>query len=74
MVACPPTWRVIESGPATGVLMCAAAGQIEGFTHVLTFDMGGTTAKLGAVDKGEPVITTHSKSIISISASTAAYL
>jgi N-methylhydantoinase A len=49
--------RIIESGPAAGVLMCAAAGQIEGFAHVLTLDMGGTTAKFGAVDKGEPVIT-----------------
>jgi N-methylhydantoinase A len=37
--------------------MCAAAGAIENFQHVLTFDMGGTTAKLGAVDEGEPVIT-----------------
>jgi N-methylhydantoinase A len=49
--------RIIESGPAAGVLMCAGAGQIEGFTHILTLDMGGTTAKLGAVDNGEPVIT-----------------
>jgi N-methylhydantoinase A len=37
--------------------MCAAAGAIEGFKRVLTFDMGGTTAKLGAVDDGKPVIT-----------------
>ena len=49
--------RIIESGPAAGVLMCASAGQIEGFNHVLTLDMGGTTAKFGAVDNGEAVIT-----------------
>ena len=49
--------RIIESGPAAGVLMCAAAGAAEGFDRVLTFDMGGTTAKLGAVDHGKPVIT-----------------
>ena len=49
--------RIIESGPAAGVLMCAAAGRCEDFNHVLTFDMGGTTAKLGAVDGGTPVIT-----------------
>ncbi len=49
--------RIVESGPAAGVLMCAAAGAVEGFRRVLTFDMGGTTAKLGAVDNGEPVIT-----------------
>jgi N-methylhydantoinase A len=49
--------RIVESGPAAGVLMCAAVGREEGLEHVLTFDMGGTTAKLGAVDEGEPAIT-----------------
>ena len=49
--------RIVESGPAAGVLMSAAVGREEGLEHVLTFDMGGTTAKLGAVDGGEPAIT-----------------
>lgn len=49
--------RIVESGPAAGVLMCASVGRAEGFDHVLTLDMGGTTAKLGAIDDGEPVIT-----------------
>ena len=49
--------RIVESGPAAGVLMAASVGREEGFAHVLTFDMGGTTAKLGAVDDGEPAIT-----------------
>ncbi|MEZ5855381.1 MAG: hydantoinase/oxoprolinase family protein, partial [Hyphomicrobiaceae bacterium] len=49
--------RIVESGPAAGVLMAASVGREEGFEHVLTFDMGGTTAKLGAVDDGEPAIT-----------------
>ena len=49
--------RIVESGPAAGVLLCAAVGREEGIDHVLTFDMGGTTAKLGAVDDGEPAIT-----------------
>ena len=49
--------RIVESGPAAGVLMSAAVGREEGLDHVLTFDMGGTTAKLGAVDEGEPAIT-----------------
>jgi N-methylhydantoinase A len=48
--------RIVESGPAAGVLMCAAVGREEAAEHVLTFDMGGTTAKLGAVDGGEPAI------------------
>ena len=49
--------RIIESGPAAGVLMCAEVGKEEGFDHVLSFDMGGTTAKLGAIDGGVPAVT-----------------
>ncbi|WP_173934302.1 hydantoinase/oxoprolinase family protein [Chelativorans sp. Marseille-P2723] len=48
--------RIVESGPAAGVLMCAQVARDEGVDHVLTFDMGGTTAKLGAIDYGEPII------------------
>jgi N-methylhydantoinase A len=48
--------RIIESGPAAGILMCAIVGKTEGRDHVITFDMGGTTAKLGAVDGGTPAI------------------
>lgn len=44
--------RIVESGPAAGVLMSAAVGQQEGVLDLLTFDMGGTTAKVGAVDGG----------------------
>jgi N-methylhydantoinase A len=49
--------RIVESGPAAGVLLCGVIGREEGFERVLTFDMGGTTAKLGAIDGGEPAIT-----------------
>lgn len=49
--------RIVESGPAAGVLLCAEVGKEEGFDHVLTFDMGGTTAKLGAIDDGVPAVT-----------------
>jgi N-methylhydantoinase A len=48
--------RILESGPAAGVLMCAGVGRQEGFDQVVTFDMGGTTAKLGAVDDGQPAV------------------
>jgi N-methylhydantoinase A len=48
--------RIIESGPAAGVLMCAKVGRELGLDHLLTFDMGGTTAKLGAIDHGQPAI------------------
>lgn len=48
--------RIIESGPAAGILMCAEVGRAIGLQHLVTFDMGGTTAKLGAVDNGTPAI------------------
>lgn len=48
---------IVESGPSAGVLMCSIVGREEGFENVLTFDMGGTTAKVGAMEGGEPTIT-----------------
>ncbi|MEM9355881.1 MAG: hydantoinase/oxoprolinase family protein [Pseudomonadota bacterium] len=48
--------RIIESGPAAGILMCSEVGRAAGFSEILTFDMGGTTAKLGAIDGGTPAI------------------
>ena len=48
--------RIIESGPAAGILMSAIAAKAEGRSDVITFDMGGTTAKLGAIDGGSPAI------------------
>jgi N-methylhydantoinase A len=49
--------RCVESGPAAGALMAARVGAVEGFSHVMSFDMGGTTTKLGAIDDGIPVVT-----------------
>ncbi len=49
--------RIVESGPAAGVLMCAEVGRQLGYEHVMSFDMGGTTAKLGIIDHGEPMVT-----------------
>ena len=49
--------NIIESGPAAGVLACRAIGMRESIDHVLTFDMGGTTAKVGVIDGGEPAVT-----------------
>ena len=37
--------RALESGPAAGVLMSAHHGQGLALPHMLSFDMGGTTAK-----------------------------
>jgi len=49
---------MVESGPAAGVLLAAEIGRRGGIDRVLSFDMGGTTAKLGAVENGEPAVGT----------------
>jgi N-methylhydantoinase A len=43
---------LIESGPASGVVAAAALGRRLGRTQLLSFDMGGTTAKAGAIVDG----------------------
>src|SRR5690606_2881295 len=48
--------RLLESGPAAGVLAAAFFGSKEGARDVLAFDMGGTTAKAGLVENGTPLI------------------
>jgi N-methylhydantoinase A len=47
----------IESGPAAGVIAAAAHGVARGFADLISFDMGGTTAKAGLVREGRPGIT-----------------
>ena len=54
--ACEYPIRIVESGPAAGVLMCGKVAAEEGSNQVITFDMGGTTAKIGAIDDGAPAI------------------
>ena len=44
----------IESGPATGVIAAAYWGKMSGIENILSFDMGGTTAKAGTIIKGTP--------------------
>ncbi len=48
--------RMIESGPAAGVLGAAYIGRMTNQLKVISFDMGGTTAKAGIVQDGEPRI------------------
>ena len=47
---------LIESGPASGVIGAAYLGRALGIDNVLSFDMGGTTAKAGTIFGGVPVI------------------
>ena len=49
--------RLLESGPAAGALAAASVGDGMGRDSLLSFDMGGTTAKLSVVDGGEPLVT-----------------
>ncbi|MFW6126077.1 MAG: hydantoinase/oxoprolinase family protein [Chloroflexota bacterium] len=46
----------IESGPATGVTASAHWSRLLGIDDILSFDMGGTTAKAGAVINGRPQV------------------
>jgi N-methylhydantoinase A len=43
---------VVESGPAAGVVGAARLGARAGHDHLITFDMGGTTAKAALIDRG----------------------
>ncbi|HLZ98626.1 MAG TPA: hydantoinase/oxoprolinase family protein [Steroidobacteraceae bacterium] len=44
---------VVESGPAAGVVGAARWAARARYDNVITFDMGGTTAKASLVDRGE---------------------
>ncbi len=48
--------RLIESGPAAGALAAAHYGRSLGVENLLSFDMGGTTAKACLIQGGEPLI------------------
>jgi N-methylhydantoinase A len=48
--------RLLESGPAAGALAATAYGQAAGHPNLLSFDMGGTTAKICVIDQGRPLI------------------
>jgi N-methylhydantoinase A len=47
---------IIESGPASGVIGAAFLAAHLGIANVLSFDMGGTTAKAGTIFDGEPQV------------------
>lgn len=45
--------RIVESGPAAGVISAAYFGSLVGRRNIIAFDMGGTTAKAGLIENGE---------------------
>ncbi|HEX9441700.1 MAG TPA: hydantoinase/oxoprolinase family protein, partial [Roseiflexaceae bacterium] len=48
--------RLLESGPAAGALAAASYGAACGLPDLLSFDMGGTTAKFCVIDQGQPLV------------------
>ncbi len=48
--------RLLESGPAAGALAANAYGVAAGHEDLISFDMGGTTAKICVIDRGQPLI------------------
>ena len=46
--------RLVESGPAGGAILASRIALAQGLQQVLSFDMGGTTAKICLIDDGKP--------------------
>ena len=46
--------RLVESGPAGGAILASRIASAQDLDQVLSFDMGGTTAKICLIDDGKP--------------------
>ncbi|TIY09482.1 MAG: hydantoinase/oxoprolinase family protein, partial [Mesorhizobium sp.] len=53
--ACELPIRLVESGPAGGAILASHVGSESGERSLLSFDMGGTTAKICIIDNSEPL-------------------
>ena len=53
--ACRHPVRLVESGPAGGAILAAHTARERGEDRALSFDMGGTTAKLCLIEDGAPL-------------------
>ena len=51
--------RIVESGPAAGVVAAQRVGERVGLDNVISFDMGGTTAKASLIEDGSLSWTTE---------------
>ncbi|WP_372814939.1 hydantoinase/oxoprolinase family protein [Paenibacillus sp.] len=49
--------NMMESGPVGGIIASAEIGKSLGYTNVIAFDMGGTTAKASLIKDGEASMT-----------------
>src|SRR5437867_12539531 len=50
---------MVESGPAAGVIAAGAIAAPYGYRNVMSFDMGGTTAKVGLIPDGQLRLSTE---------------
>ena len=48
--------RLVESGPAGGAILATHLARRLGEDRVISFDMGGTTAKICLIDDGQPML------------------
>ena len=51
--------RLVESGPAGGVILARRIAALGGYKRALSFDMGGTTAKITLIDDFTPQQSRH---------------
>jgi N-methylhydantoinase A len=51
--------RMVESGPAAGALAASYYAEALGLDRLLSFDMGGTTAKACVIEDRQPLVTGH---------------
>ena len=49
----------ILSGPAAGVVAAALTAETNAIDHIVTFDMGGTSADIAVIERGTPDLTTE---------------
>ena len=49
--------HMVESGPAAGVVASSVLGKFLGYKNIISFDMGGTTAKAALIKDGKPSVT-----------------
>jgi len=47
---------MMESGPVGGIIAAARVGRALGFSNAISFDMGGTTAKVSLIRNNEPAM------------------
>lgn len=48
--------RTAVSGPAAGVVAASHLAELTGYTNMITFDMGGTSADFSLIENGQPKV------------------